>query len=157
MGYNEVNGVQEYNNASLRNVRVVRVDSLYYMKEYFSDSTIVKSRNAIYYILAGYGIKDNRELVVSSIEDLYKKDDVFKVKLGKIVYFRDVKLEGLSVYDALLEDARISIEMAWKEIFSITPYVKFICDTKLYLYFSVNNILRIEDLLQIKGLEVISR
>lgn len=156
-GYNEINGIDKYNNSYPRNVRIVRVDLLYYLTEHFSSETIKKYRDVLYFILAGYQSSDNNKLILESLEYIYTIDDIFKVKLGKIVYFRDTKFESLSVYNALLEDTKLSIDSVREQVVSIVPHVKIICDSHLYIYFSVSEFKQIEELIQIRGLEVVSR
>jgi hypothetical protein len=156
-GYNEIKGLDQYKGAYTRNVRIVRVDLLSNLCDHFSEETIRKHRTVIYYILAGYATASNHKLVVESLEYIYTVDDVFRVKLGKLVYFRDTNLEGLSIYDALLKDVENSIPDVWKDVVKEVPHIKTICDSELYLYFSVSDSIPVKSLVQIKGLEVISR
>lgn len=156
-GYSEISGIEQYNDSSVRNVRIVRVDLVSYLLDHFSEDVLSKHRNELYYIFAGYGSNGNTQTIVSYLEYVYTIDKVFQVKLGKIVYFRDTKLEGLSIYEALIEDVRISLGSIWNSVVQSVPHVKLICDSHLYLYFSVSETMSITDLLQIRGLEVISR
>lgn len=159
MGYNEISEVSNYNNASLRNVRVVRVDLIKYLTEHFSFESMVKYRTFLYYIIAGYGMdtKESKQAIANGLESLYKEDEVFRMKMGKIVYFRDSKYEGLSVFDALLQDINRSLFLALNDVNSKVPYTKIICDSYLYYYYSVNLNIPVNKLLEIKGLEVVSR
>lgn len=157
IGYNEVNGIDKYNNSKTRNVNIVRVDLLYYLEEHFSKETLDKHRSVLYYIIAGYGTSENSKLILESLEYIYTIDDIFRVKFGKIVYFRDTELERLSIYDALIQDVKSSIKSCWGKVTSAVPHVKVILDSHLYLYLSVTDKIELKDLLQIKGLEVISK
>lgn len=156
-GYNEVKGVEKYFNASLRNVRVVRVDLLQYLTEHFTVETVKKYRNVLYYILAGYGKEDNMDLISQSLETLYKEDEVFRIKMGKIFYFRDSEYANLSVYDTLLRDVRVALGLAWNTVLKNVPYIKVVCDSHLYLYLSVSQSVDVRSLLSIPGLEVVSK
>lgn len=156
-GYSEIQGIEQYNNAYTRNVRIVRVDLLSNLEDHFTLETVAKYRSVIYYILAGHGTQDKAKLILQSLEQLYKEDEVFKIKLGKLVYFRDTNLEGMSIYDALLKDVKNSISGVMNDTIKRIPHVKVICDSHLYLYLSVSENTPIQTLLQYRGLEVISR
>lgn len=156
-GYSEIQGIEQYNNAYTRNVRIVRVDLLSNLEDHFTLETISKYRSVIYYILAGHGTQEQSKLILQSLEQLYKEDEVFKIKLGKLVYFRDTDLEGLSIYDALIKDVKNNIPAVLGSVIKRVPHVKVICESHLYLYLSVSDVTPIQTLLQFKGLEVISR
>lgn len=156
-GYSEIQGIDQYNSAYTRNVRIVRVDLLSNLEDHFTLETIAKYRGVIYYILAGHGTQQQSKLILESLEQLYKEDEVFKIKLGKLVYFRDTDLEGMSIYDALIKDVRNKIPTVMNETIKAVPHVKVICDSHLYLYMSVTDSTPIQTLLQFRGLEVISR
>lgn len=156
-GYSEIQGIDKYDNAYTRNVRIVRIDLLSNLEDHFTLEIIAKYRSVIYYILAGYGTKDKSKLILQSLEQLYKEDEVFKIKLGKLFYFRDTNLEGISLYDALIKDVKSSIEQVRTNTINKVPHVKVICESHLYLYLSVSNLTPIQTLVQFRGLEVISR
>ena len=158
LGYCEVPGLEAYNGTSLRNVRVIRVDIIKYLTEYFSEDTLNKYRNALYHIIAGYSMdtKDSRSKISNALRDLYISDEVFQLKLGKMFYFRDIDYDNLSMYDTLMESIKLSINDIRRDISFKVPHIKLICESKLYLYYSVSKIESTIKLTEITGLEVIS-
>lgn len=157
VGYTEISGLDDYSGVRVRNVYIVRVDLLKYLTEYFSMESLSIYRSAIYYIISGKGMNTNKELIVKTLEYLYVNDDSFKLKLGKLVYFRDTHLEGLSVYSALLEDIKLNIKHIENKILGSIPHRKYICNSMLYYYFSIDNEISRETIKNILGVEVVSR
>lgn len=162
MGYTEINGIELYNNASIRNNVIVRVDLLRYLNEYFTDYTISKERDILYYILSGKGYNNMKDGINEFLSKTYQEDEVFKVKLAKIFYFRGFNLENLSVYHALLEDVKISINKIRNDVQKLLDEKrlsnKLIVEHKLYAYYSISNYtFDLNKLNSIPGLEVVSR
>jgi hypothetical protein len=157
-GYQEVTNLDKYNNSIIRNTRIFRVDLLYYLNDYFELSTIRKYRAAIYYIISGIAMmKSNKDLIAKSLESLYKEDPKFKIFIGKVYYFRDTEDEELSLYEAIVTNVNKSILSLLDELPKKIPSKKYIINSQLYLYFSIDSIFPIEELMKVKGLEVISR
>lgn len=156
-GYSEIQGVEQYSNEYVRSVRIIRVDLLLYLTEHFSIDTLVKYRDSIYYILSGHGASTNKELIAKSIEYIYTLDNIFRIKMGKIIYFRDTTLEGLSVYDALLADVYSIFYKIKSDVIRTVPYIKIIGDSSMYVYISISKLIDITTLSNIKGLVVLSR
>lgn len=153
-GYDEYTGLEQYNNVALRNVRVVRVDLLRYI-DVFSNDTLNNYRDVIYYILSGR--KGDMDKINNALSFLHDSDATFKLFLGKIYYFREDKYSHLSVYDTILHQARDLIGVAWDTVVNTVPHVKVLLNSHLYIYMSVSQNIDINTLLDINGLELISR
>lgn len=155
-GFDEVDAINLYNNARLRNVRVVRVDILKRLASHFSHTTIENYRNVLYFILSGKATEENKATVNAFIKDVYEEDPIFRVKLGMIFYFRDSDLEKYSIFDALVIDTCRAIKAEMLKVEQELPHVKLIAESEMYLYFSISESLLPERYKNIVGLEVVS-
>lgn len=153
MGYTEVLNAGAYKGASIRNGKIVRVDLLYYLPEHFSDSALLKYRDVIYFIVAGYGHPEKQSTIEAAIKQLYIEDEVFRLRIGMYVYFRDYSLAKFSIYETLLLD----VKDALSKLSSPLLACKCIFSSSLYKYYIVNENLFNEELLSTRGLEVISK
>ena len=158
-GYSEISDMSMFNNTYIRNIYVIRIDILKYLTDYFSEETINSNRDVLYYILSGHGYDTNPDGVCKILEDLYKTDELFRIKMGKLFHFRDkTKDNENSFYNIILSDVKDTIEKIKNDIYCSIRVVKFIAFTNMYLYVSIKK----EDVIlymhgQIKHLEVISR
>ena len=163
-GYSEVKGIDLYNNASIRNNVIVKIDLLKYLNEHFSIETINAYRSALYYIIAGYGndTDESKSTINGALLRIYKDDEVFKLKLAKIFYFRGVNLDHLPVYDALLEDIKRHLEKVKVNVQKVVDESKMsnslLFEHELYLYYSISSYtFDINKANSITGLEVVSK
>ena len=158
MGYTETRNVDFYHSERFRNVRIIRVDMLEYMTDYFTIDTIRNYRDVVYNLVSGKYNSGGEKRVQEVISILYDADEQFRIALGKLIYFPEDSMRDISVYNALLLSFRKKYEERRDSMVNSINYIKYLADNRMYSYISISNASNVGWYKNnVKGLEVVSK
>lgn len=158
-GFTEITETNGYVGISIRNNYIFKVDIIKYLCNIFSDTTTNTDRNIIYLILSGKAYSAGlHEEIADMFKRLCEKDCTFMLFLSKCMSYQinDKYYNNMSLFNIFLKFTYADISNVRKFILRNVPYRKYLFESHLYMYFSINRDIDVNSLSEIKGLEVLT-
>lgn len=155
-GFQEVDEVQYYTGAKIRNRVVVRLDIIKGLTDVFSEDTRQKYRTMLYNIVSG-NVNIHKD-ISDILQALYVNDETFRAFLGEIVYF-DNSMQEEPLYDILIKKLmqRYKDRRDFLNQFVQRMNYKQLIESRGYLYITISDTHQVATVPMDCGEEVISR
>jgi hypothetical protein len=95
-----IDGVKAYEQKSIRDKVVFRVDLFSALTDCFEPSTFQKYRAPLFFLVSG--LISDQKIISGSLTEFYSSDKVFHNYFGELFYFH--QKETFSMYDVLVKD-----------------------------------------------------